>query len=205
MSINFEVRQAGRGGVQLRCRQAGFTLIELMITITIASVLMALAISKLQTPKTSSESNSLLNMLQLARAAAVKQGQVVIVCPSANPTAAAPTCSTSANWATGWIVLAPASPPASPCTATGGAAGDLVLQTQQALTSGDTANFTTTGANTAFCFTRYGLAYAAYTGIVQFDTSPANLARRRCLAVSGVGHMQVLTHGQSDALGVACP
>jgi type IV fimbrial biogenesis protein FimT len=181
---------------------AGFTLIELVVTMSIVGIMLVLALSTLSTPKTTSEANSLLGMIQLARSAAVKQGQNVIVCPSTNPTAAAPTCATGASWSTGWIVLAPVS---NSCTAAGGAAGDLVLQTQQAFTTGDTAAFTTSGANTAFCFTRYGFAFAAFTGMVQFDTNPVNKARRRCMAVSGVGHAQVLKSGQSDALGTSCP
>jgi type IV fimbrial biogenesis protein FimT len=180
----------------------GFTMVELMVTIAIVAIIAAIAIPSINSNSPASEANGLLGMIQLARSAAVKQGQNVLVCPSSNPTAAAPVCNTGSTWSTGWIVLAPVS---GLCTATGGATGDLVLQTQQAFTSKDTAVFSTTGSNKAFCFTRLGFAFTAYTGLVQFDSSPVNLARRRCTAVSGVGHAQVLTHGQSDALGVACP
>lgn len=182
----------------------GFTLVELLVTITIAGILLAIATPVFHSASTTSEANALLGMVQFARGAAVKQGQNVIVCPSSNPSAAVPVCNTGTAWNGGWIVLAPVS---GLCAATGGAAGDLVLQVQPAFTNTDTATFSPTGANTnkAFCFTRLGFAYAAYTGMVQFDLSPVNLSRRRCMSLAGVGHAQVLMHGQSDALGVACP
>jgi type IV fimbrial biogenesis protein FimT len=185
----------------------GFTMVELLVTIAIVAILIALAAPVISSPKSGSESNLLLGTLQFARSKAVQQGLNVIVCPSANPNAATPTC-TTANWATGWIVLVPTSTTSAAlgCAATG-AAGDLILQSQQALTSHDTAVFSAlgTGTNTDFCFTRYGFSYAAYTGYVQFDSSPVNLKNRRCVAVSGVGHVQVLNAGQTDVNGVTCP
>jgi type IV fimbrial biogenesis protein FimT len=181
----------------------GFTMIELLVTISIVGIVMAIAFSALTPDSTASESNSLLGMLQFARTAANRQGQNVIVCPSANASASVPVCSTGTAWKTGWIVLAPAS---GLCSAVGGATGDLVLQTQQAFTNTDTATFTpASGAGTSFCFNRSGFSAAANLGIVQFDQTPVNLGRRRCTIVSGVGHVQVVTHGKSDALAVACP
>jgi len=188
-----------------RCKYRGFTVIELLVTMLIVSILIAIAIPTLKPSSTVSEANSLLGALQFARSVAVKQGQSVIVCPSTNPTASPPNCSLGTSWNSGWIVVVPSS---GSCvtTATTGKGTDVIVQIQQAFTGSDTAVFSGAGGgNTGFCFTRLGFAYAAYTGQVTFKTTPAITAKQRCTVVSGVGHVQVIAQGQADALGVTCP
>ena len=179
----------------------GFTLVEVLVTMVIAAIIMGFAIPILKTPHTVAEANSLLGSLQLARSAAVKQGQTVIVCASANPNAAQPTCSNSTAWNTGWIVVVPAAGVATPCL--GAVAGDAILQVQSAFSGSDTAAFT--GTSAYFCFNRSGFSPVAYNGVVQIDTSPVNTALRRCVIVSGVGHVQVVPSGGKDVNNVACP
>jgi type IV fimbrial biogenesis protein FimT len=86
---------------------AGFTLIELMVTIAVAGVLLAVATPNLRTfmqnNRLSSAANDMLRSFQIARSEAVKRQQNVVVCGSANPTDANPTCSYVAF--SGWIVF----------------------------------------------------------------------------------------------------
>jgi type IV fimbrial biogenesis protein FimT len=189
------------GRIQLlRRASAGFTLVELLITVAIIAILAAIAVPVINSNTPASEANSLLGALQFARTSAVKLGQNIVVCPSTDGA----TCTGSTSWSVGWIVLAPQN---GLCSSTG-ASKDVVLQVQSAFTNQDTATFTPLNGNSisAFCYSQIGFSLVSNTGWVQFDSNPANLARRRCLSVVGVGHMQVFKHGQTDTPGVvSCP
>jgi type IV fimbrial biogenesis protein FimT len=83
----------------------GLTLIELMITISILVILVALAIPSFQSMVAASNltttTNDLSNTLAQARSNAIRLGGRVTVCKSANGTQ----CATTGNWEQGWIVF----------------------------------------------------------------------------------------------------
>lgn len=84
--------------------QAGFTLLELMITVAIAAILLTVGVpsfrSVIQNNRAAIQTNDLLSALSLARSEAVKRGAAVSVCPSATQSA----CSGGTDWSVGWIV-----------------------------------------------------------------------------------------------------
>ncbi|MBI2779428.1 MAG: GspH/FimT family pseudopilin [Gammaproteobacteria bacterium] len=86
-------------------KHTGFTLIELMVVLAIASILLTLAVpsfrSTIQNNRIATQANDLVSTLQLARGEAVKRGVRVIVCVSTNQTSC-----TGTNWAGGWITFA---------------------------------------------------------------------------------------------------
>lgn len=91
-----------------RSHNAGFTLIELMVTVGLAAILMAVAIPNMRdfmrNNRLTGTVNDLLHSLQVARTEAIKrQNGSVVVCGTANPTAGAPTC--DYNNFNGWIVF----------------------------------------------------------------------------------------------------
>lgn len=98
----------------------GVTLIELMVTLSVAAILLSLAIPSFQqiaaTNRVAGLTNELTATLNLARSEAVKRGTTVTVCRSADTgtsinntpgSLAGPTCSTDAatGWQHGWLVF----------------------------------------------------------------------------------------------------
>lgn len=86
-------------------RKYGFTLIELLVTISIAGILLAIAVPNFQTfmlnSRITTQANEFLTALNYARSEAVKRGVTVTVCPSSSGSA----CIASTDWAQGWIVF----------------------------------------------------------------------------------------------------
>ncbi|MEP7185388.1 MAG: GspH/FimT family pseudopilin [Rhodanobacter sp.] len=94
--------------IPTRRKQAGFTLLELMVTITVAAILTAIAFPNfrdlLKRSAVSGHSNELIGDLNFARETASTEMSFVSICPSANPNAAVPSCAASESFAQGWIV-----------------------------------------------------------------------------------------------------
>ena len=89
-----------------RARSHGFTMIELIVTMTIAGILMAFAVPAfntfIQNQRITTATNSLVLSLNLARSEAIKRDLPtgVTVCASTD----GQTCN-GASWTQGWIVI----------------------------------------------------------------------------------------------------
>ncbi len=85
-------------------RQRGFTLIELIITVAIAAIVMAIGVPSFQgmmrNNRAATQANEMISALNLARSEAVKRGRRVSLCPSSNGTGCSGT-----DWKSGWIVF----------------------------------------------------------------------------------------------------
>jgi type IV fimbrial biogenesis protein FimT len=93
----------------MKINQRGFTLIELLVVVTIAAILMALAVPSFHTllvkRSVQGAALALVSDLRFARSEALRRSSPVSVCSlAANSTS---TCSGApANWANGWMVFA---------------------------------------------------------------------------------------------------
>ena len=85
-------------------RNAGFTLTELLITITVLTLVMAIGVPSMRdfikNDRLVTQINPLVGHLAYARSEAVLRHQPVVVCASSNQTS----CSTT-DWASGWIIF----------------------------------------------------------------------------------------------------
>ena len=89
---------------------AGFTVIELLITIAIAVILASTAIPSFRDFMFNNRAVSCINEFvaaaNIARDEAVKRGAPVTVCSSSSPQANNPTCDGGQQWESGWILFA---------------------------------------------------------------------------------------------------
>lgn len=83
----------------------GFTLIELLIAIVVLTILIATGVPSLmdfiKNNRLTTQANSLVIAIQVARNEAVKRGTGSVICTSTDQA----TCSNDDDWTTGWIVF----------------------------------------------------------------------------------------------------
>lgn len=132
-------------------RNAGLTLIELIVTVGIAAILLGVAAPSfttvIQNTRFTTQIGELNGALLLARSEAIKRRAAVTVCQSTNGTA----CGGGTNWETGWIVFLDTNDSATVD------AGEIILRVASALdplytlrgTSGSLSTFITFRANGA--------------------------------------------------------
>jgi type IV fimbrial biogenesis protein FimT len=169
-----------------RFRQSGVTMVELIVTMTIAGILLAMGVSSYKyvtkANRASGEINALLGDMQFARYEAVKEGLSVTICPAASISAIA--CDANQTWSEGWIVLSNA------LSGTSGTANVLRRQPPfSKFNSTDTLTTSASAANSAVVFNREGFA-TGLAGVVSFtlhdSLSTASYTRCLMLGVSGV-------------------
>jgi len=89
-------------------KQQGFTLLELMMVVTIAAIVLTFGIpaftASIKNSEVQSTANTFFSALLLARSEAVKRNQPAILCKSADGTS----CTTAGNWEDGWLIYADA-------------------------------------------------------------------------------------------------
>jgi type IV fimbrial biogenesis protein FimT len=182
--------QAGLQGLE-----RGFTLIELIVTIGIVGILMALAVpafqTMLQNNRDTGAINALFQSMNYARNTALSLGTPVEVCPFSAPQAT--TC--GASWSTGWITIS---------LPTANSPNPTLLRVYQPASAGPvTSAVPVSGvAATSVTFDAHGLA----TTVAKFKTcdtnrptgvSPAQYARS--LQVNATGFVQL---GQTPGTAV---
>jgi type IV fimbrial biogenesis protein FimT len=166
--------------------QRGFTLMELMVSITVLGILLAVAVPSfleiVRNNRLVSQNNEFIGSLNLARSEALKRSGSVSVCASADQA----TCSGSTDWTTGWIVF-------NDVTGNGTFDGaDELLQVADAAP----AEFTMNATRSFVRFASTGMAPSGIENFELFRSGCTGLHARR-INVNMVGRVSTTT--------VACP
>lgn len=159
-------------------RMSGLTLIEMMVTVAILAIVVALAVPSMtdfmNSNRLTSHTAALKQAIQYARSEAVSKNQPVSVCASSDGVA----CTGNDTWNQGWIVFTNENSDGAVDAGT-----DTILRVWAALSD----NFTVTGGAT----TTFSSTGERTTGSVTFQiTDPAG-ENARNLAVNNVGWVTV--------------
>lgn len=160
----------------------GFTLIELLVTLSIAAILLAVAVPNfitfVQNNRLASQANDLVTMLNYARSEAVKRNRSITVCSSTTGTS----CAGSTTWDGGLIVFADNDGDGAVDV------GEDVLQVRQALESGNTLR---AGAQTRITYQANGFSTGFNDTFRLCDTR--GTASGRAITVSMQGRVSTST------------
>lgn len=165
--------------------QIGFTLVELMVTLSVAAILLAVAIPSYQTMILNNRQDSVvdavMSAVQYARSTALSTDQPVTLCANV-----AGAC--GATWGAGWIVT---TPPAV-----------TVLTTRTLNPNGTTLK--TNGGSVTMLFSARGLVTGFDTFVV---CDSRGSAFGRAVAVNAIGYVQSSpTRGLApDGTALVCP
>ena len=171
--------------------QAGVTLLELLVVVTLAAILMAIGIPSYRyvtySNRMATEVDSLLGDLQYARSEATREGQYVTVCIAQSTSTATCAAATSANWQNGWIIFSDVNHDETIDS------GDAVLRVRAAFTSTDT--FVSNPAASYVTFNREGFASLGSGATrVSLNDSDNDPTYARCLDINQAGMMSTQTH-----------
>jgi type IV fimbrial biogenesis protein FimT len=185
----------GAGGINAT-RAPGFTLVELLMTMSIAAILLTLAVPSFRyvtnANRIAGEVNGLLGDLQFARAEAIKEGRTVTVCVSVDGA----TCTNSTAWQRGWIVFS------DPTNVGVVDAGETILRVQSTFSNNDT--YVASNNVSAITFNREGYAIGIANGtLITLHDSTDTSAWTRCLSINLSGQMTTEYYG-TITNGVTC-
>jgi type IV fimbrial biogenesis protein FimT len=179
-------------------KQNGFTLIELMVTVVVLAIVLAVAIPSFTSQVLNNRSltlgGDLVTALNFAREEAVKRGARVSICPSSDGA----TCLTATDWAKGWMVFVDGA-------ATDGAAAVVTTPLRHWNNLNAKAVITATTGGSAIAFSRFtGTGMLARTNAADAAPRLFNAAITGC---SGA-YKSFITLGLAGMLNstaVACP
>jgi type IV fimbrial biogenesis protein FimT len=174
-------------------RPAGFSLLELLVTLSIAGILLGLAAPSftgiLLDSRRTVAVNSFVHSIYLARSTAAHQGRTVSICRSSD----GDTCSNStANWQHGWIVFVNSDRDEPPMRD----ANEPILSVQAGWSGG-----TVTSNRRSYSFRPYQHAVVNGTMVFCDRRGPAHA---RAIVINIAGRPRIATL-DSDNRSLRCP
>lgn len=171
----------------------GFTLMELMMTLAVVGVILAIAVPSFRefqlNNRMTAAANDLLASIQHARSEAIKRQRIVVLCASTNPVANPPGCSASFS---GWVVWADADNDATIDAA------EEVIASHEALD----ASLAVSANGNFFSYTPSGFTQSAVGGVdaatkvllcdERGDATAGDFYRKRVIRLSPTGRPAVL-------------
>ncbi|MEM7564668.1 MAG: GspH/FimT family pseudopilin [Pseudomonadota bacterium] len=159
-------------------KNSGFTLLELMITLTVITLVMAIGIPSMRTfiqnDRLTTQINTLVGHLAYARSEAVKRSQQVSLCVSNNTTS----CTGGNNWQNGWIIYVDSDGDGS------FTAGEEILRAKQTLDGSNTLNPAT--ITTQVTYDYRGFVTAASVGSFSLcDSRGASYGKAIAISTTG--------------------
>jgi len=155
----------------------GFTLIEIIVVLTVLGILVGIAAPALNTFVHSNRlvtaTNDLVTDFSLARNEAIKRSRVTGVCKSSDGTS----CTNAGTWASGWIVFVDTN------DSGGWSAGDEVIRFHEAL-----AKITVTAAADSVLYNRAGSITA---GIGAYSICSSAIHQTRDVTLSTTGRSNI--------------
>ena len=150
--------------------ESGFTLIEMMVTVSVMAILLAIAVPSFQGVALSSKLTSLANdfvaSAQLARSEAIKRNRPARLCASSDGA----TC--TGDWKDGWVVLRE---------------DGVVVHAQKKLPDG----FVMSGNVTTISFSATGVGVVAAATLTVCRKLPSVGSQERVVSISSTGRPSV--------------
>jgi type IV fimbrial biogenesis protein FimT len=167
----------------------GVTLIELLVTLSVLSILLTVGVPSFNQFSTSSRlnsfSNTLFSHMTLARSEAIKRNSRVVICKSSDGLS----CANSGSWSQGWIVFVDLDNNA------GISGGEQILTTMSALPTG--YNFSgNTNVSSYISYDGQGIpkltSGAFQSGTITLcPTPPAAGGNGRDIIIGGSGRLRI--------------
>lgn len=183
-------------------RSRGFTLIELMVVLAVATVLLTIGIpsfrSLIANQRASTSINEVLASFRLARSEAIKTARSVTVCKSEDGA----TCDDAVEWEAGWIVFLNTGP-GTPDTVD---PGDQIIRVNSGLPGGLTLR-PIGDVDTFLSYRPTGSAGTTAQNLSGTLTlcDPREIADTRALNISVSGSTNVSYDAAFDGSALACP
>ena len=167
-------------------KQTGLTLIELMVTLAVAIILVAVGMPLFSgivaNNRAVAQTNALTSALNLGRSEAVRRGTPVAVCAATTALpVASPACATSSpDWTNGWFVFADDDDDGAVDT------GETLIRMWDALSANATVAVT---GRAWVTFDNAGGADGMHT--VQLGQSDATGTANRCVTITAPGNIRM--------------